>query len=57
VSFIALAYFLNPLHLGLKYLIQSFLVNAHQYLLQAIGKLVIINHLNIFKVLFYGENK
>jgi hypothetical protein len=57
ITSIALAYFLNPLHSDLKYLIQLFLINARQKLLQAIEKLVVINHLNAFKFCFTIENK
>jgi hypothetical protein len=52
VVFIALAYFLNPLHLSLKYTIQFFLVNTPQNLLQAFKKLVLVRQRNPFEFFF-----
>jgi hypothetical protein len=46
---ITLAHFLNPLHPSLKYVIQFFLIDTSRNLLQALKKLILVNHLNPFE--------
>jgi hypothetical protein len=52
VASIALAYFLNPPHPSLKYVIQFFLINNPQNLLQALKQPVLVSHLNPFEFFF-----
>jgi hypothetical protein len=52
VVFIVLTSSLNPLHPSLKYVIQFFLINTFQNLLQALKKLVFVNHLNPFEFFY-----
>jgi hypothetical protein len=54
---IALAYFLNSLHLSLEYAIQFFLIDILQNLLQGFKKLVLVSHLNPFEFSFTIGNK
>jgi hypothetical protein len=49
---IALAYFLNPLHLSLKNAIQFFLIDTPQNLLQWLRKLALVSHLNLLELFF-----
>jgi hypothetical protein len=54
---IAFAYFLNPPHPSLKYVIQFLLVNNLQNLLQGLKKLVLASHLNSLELSFIVGNK
>jgi hypothetical protein len=53
----AWTYFLNPLYPGPKYLIQFFLIDISQKILQAIKVSVVVNHLDDFKFLFYDKKQ
>jgi hypothetical protein len=52
VAPIVLAYFLDLLHLSLKYAIQFLLIHTPENLLQGLKTLVVISHLNPFEFFF-----
>jgi hypothetical protein len=57
VAPIVLAYFLDLLHLSLKYAIQFLLVDTPHNLLQGLKKLIFVSHLNPFEFFFHSRKQ